>query len=324
MKEFLIIAGYQGSGSIHTKSVEHFINEISFDFITDFIMDVTNDGDKASSLIEKTQLGEIHVSYLLSSYFEKILPEIKILDLPYLFNDRNEAYNFLKSNFFNYIDDKLKDKNLKLLGFWDNGIRHISSKVKLIKTLSDCKGQIIRTTPSPLHIEIFSKLGFIPKPLDVRDFKLAIEKNDIDAQENPLTNYWNFGVYKKQEFISLTSHIFGFCLFVINDDYFNKLSDLNKKFLINKSKETTKFQRRLAISEDDILIKKIKSKNIKIENIDKDGLEDFKRATIYSSGCSWLSRFWRVVIICCRIFGCVKAYWKYRFYVGLRIWDHFK
>ena len=279
MKESLIIAGYQGTDSIHTKSVEHFINEISFDFITDFIMDVTNNGAKASSLIEKTQQGEIHVSYLLSSYFVKILPEIKILDLPYLFNNRNEAYNFLKSNFFNYIDDKLKDNNLKLLGFWDNGIRHISSKIKLTKTLSDCKGQIIRTPPSPLHVEIFSKLGFIPKPLDVRDFKLAIEKNEIDAQENPLTNYWNFGVYKKQKFVTLTSHILGFCLFVINNDYFNKLSDLNNKFLINKSKETTEFQRRLAISEDDILIKKIKSKNIKIENIDKRGLEDFKSAT---------------------------------------------
>ena len=279
MKETLIIAGYQGSNSIHTKSVEYFIDELSRDFVTDFIMDVTNDGDKASSLIEKTQQGEIHASYLLSSYFEKILPEIQILDLPYLFNSRNEAYNSLRSDLFNYIDKKLKNKNLKLLGFWDNGIRHISSKIKLIKNLSDCKGQVIRTTPSPLHIKIFRKLGFIPKPLDVRDFKLAIEKNDIDAQENPLTNYWNFGVYKKQEFISLTAHIFGFCLFVINDDYFNKLSDLNQKFLINKSKETTKFQRRLAISEDDILIKKIKSKNIKIENIDKDGLEDFKRVT---------------------------------------------
>ena len=279
MKETLIIAGYQGSDSIHTKSVEYFIDELSSEFITDFIMDITNDGDKASSLIEKTQLGEIHASYLLSSYFEKILPEIQILDLPYLFNNRNEAYNSLKSDLFNYIDNKLKIKNLKLLGFWDNGIRHISSKIKLIKNLSDCKGQVIRTTPSPLHIEIFRKLGFIPKPLDVRDFKLAVEKNDIDAQENPLTNYWNFGVYKKQEFVSLTSHIFGFCLFVINDDYFNKLSDLNKKFLIKKSKETTKFQRRLAISEDDILIKKIKSKNIKIENIDKDCLKDFKKAT---------------------------------------------
>ena len=279
MKQNIIIGGYQGSASLHTKSIEYFISEISNNFGIEFKMDITTDGDKASSLIEKTQHEEIHVSYLLSSYFEKILPEIKILDLPYLFNNRNEAYNFLKSDFFSYVDGKLKDKNLKLLGFWDNGIRHISSKNKLIKTLSDCKGQVIRTTPSPLHIEIFKNLGFVPKPLDVRDFKIAIEKNDIDAQENPLTNYWNFGVYKKQEFVTLTSHIFGFCLFVINNDYFNKLPDLKKKFLINKSKETTEFQRRLAISEDDILIKKIKSKNIKIENIDKDGLEDFKRAT---------------------------------------------
>ena len=279
MKQNIIIGGYQGTSSLHTKSIEYFISEISNNFVIDFIMDVTTNGDKASSLIEKTQHQEIHVSYLLSSYFEKILPEIKILDLPYLFNNRNEAYNSLKSDFFSYIDDKLKDKNLKLLGFWDNGIRHISSKIKLIKTLSDCKGQVIRTTPSPLHIEIFKKLGFAPKPLDVRDFKIAIEKNDIDAQENPLTNYWNFGVYKKQEFVTLTSHMFGFCLFVINDDYFNKLSDINKKFLINKSKEVTDYQRKLAIDEDDILINKIKSENIKIQTIDKKNLEDFKGVT---------------------------------------------
>ncbi len=276
MKKNIIIAGYQGSSSLHTKSIEYFISEISNNFDIDFIMDVTTNGDKASSLIEKTQHEEIHVSYLLSSYFEKILPEIKILDLPYLFNNRNEAYNSLKSDFFSYIDCKLKDKNLKLLGFWDNGIRHISSKLKLIKTLLDCKGQVIRTTPSPLHVEIFKKLGFAPKPLDVRDFKIAIEKNNIDAQENPLTNYWNFGIYKKQEFVTLTSHIFGFCLFVINDDYFNKLSDINKKFLINKSKEVTDYQRRLAIEEDDILIKKIKSENIKVQTINKKCLEDFK------------------------------------------------
>ena len=279
MKQNIIIGGYQGTSSLHTKSIEYFISEISNNFVIDFIMDVTTNGDKASSLIEKTQHQEIHVSYLLSSYFEKILPEIKILDLPYLFNNRNEAYNSLKSDFFSYIDGKLKDKNLKLLGFWDNGIRHISSKIKLIKTLSDCKGQVIRTTPSPLHIEIFKKLGFAPKPLDVRDFKIAIEKNDIDAQENPLTNYWNFGVYKKQEFVTLTSHMFGFCLFVINDDYFNKLSDINKKFLINKSKEVTDYQRKLAIDEDDILISKIKSENIKIQTIDKKNLEDFKGVT---------------------------------------------
>ena len=55
MKQNIIIGGYQGSSSLHTKSVQHFINEISNNFAIDFVMDVTINGDKASSLIEKTQ-----------------------------------------------------------------------------------------------------------------------------------------------------------------------------------------------------------------------------------------------------------------------------
>ena len=279
MKDKLIIGGYQGSNSLHTKSIEYFINDINGNFDIDFTMDITNKGEKASSLISKTQKEELHISYLLSSYFEKILPEIKILDLPYFFNNRSQAYELLKFDFFVYIDNKLKDKNLKLLGFWDNGIRHISSKVRLIKSLSDCEEQIIRTTPSPLHIDIFKKLGFKPKPLDVRDFKLAIENDEIDAQENPLTNYWNFGVYKKQKFVSLTSHIFGFCLFVINYSYFDKLSDLQKEFVINKSNKVTEFQRQLAVLEDANLLKEMKLANIKVEKIDEENLIEFKNIT---------------------------------------------
>ena len=279
MKDKLIIGGYQGSNSLHTKSIEYFINDINSNFDIDFTMDITNKGEKASSLISKTQKEELHISYLLSSYFEKILPEIKILDLPYFFNNRSQAYELLKFDFFDYIDNKLKDKNLKLLGFWDNGIRHISSKVRLIKSLSDCEEQIIRTTPSPLHIDIFKKLGFKPKPLDVRDFKLAIENDEIDAQENPLTNYWNFGVYKKQKFVTLTSHIFGFCLFVINHSYFEKLSDLQKEFMINKSKKVTEFQRQLAVLEDANLLKEMKLANIKVEKLDEENLIEFKNIT---------------------------------------------
>ena len=279
MKDKLIIGGYQGSNSLHTKSIEYFINDINSNFDIDFTMDITNKGEKASSLISKTQKEELHISYLLSSYFEKILPEIKILDLPYFFNNRSQAYELLKFDFFDYIDNKLKDKNLKLLGFWDNGIRHISSKVRLIKSLSDCEEQIIRTTPSPLHIDIFKKLGFKPKPLDVRDFKLAIENDEIDAQENPLTNYWNFGVYKKQKFVTLTSHIFGFCLFVINYSYFDKLSDLQKEFVINKSNKVNEFQRQLAVLEDANLLKEMKLANIKVEKIDEENLIEFKNIT---------------------------------------------
>ena len=199
--------------------------------------------------------------------------------MPYLFKNRNEAYKLLESNFFKYINDVLKKNNLILLGFWDNGVRHLSSKIKEIIVPDDCENQVLRTTPSPLHINIFKSIGFIPKPLDVRDFKIAIKEDTIDAQENPLTNYWNFGIYKKQKFVTISSHMIGFCLFVINSDYFEKLTKEEKKCIINSSKKSNVFQRTLAINEDDILIEKIKAEGVKISNLSEKNLNQFKKLT---------------------------------------------
>lgn len=279
MKKELIFGGYQGPQSIHTQSANDFLKNINDKFNTTFIMDVTSNNDLASSLIDKTINEEIHSSYLLSSYYEKIIPEIKLLDLPYLFKNRNEAYKLLETNFFKYINDILKKNNLTLLGFWDNGVRHLSSKIKSIIIPDDCENQVLRTTPSPLHINIFKSIGFIPKPLDVRDFKIAIKEDTIDAQENPLTNYWNFGIYKKQKFVTLSSHMIGFCLFVINSNYFEELTIEEKKCIINSSKKSNIFQRTLAINEDDILIEKIKGEGIKISNLSEDNLNQFKKLT---------------------------------------------
>ena len=272
----ILIAGYQGSNSVHTKSIQHFIDNISNEYNVNYVMDITINNEKASSLIDKTINQSIDISYLLSSYYESIIPEIKILDLPYFFNSRIEAYNLLKSDFFYFIDNKLSNFNLKLLGFWDNGIRHFSSQ-KMIEKPQDCIGQILRTTPSPLHIEIFKSFGFTTNPLDVRDFKIAIKENTINAQENPLTNYWNFEVYNYQKFITLSSHMFGFCLFVINKDYFETLNLKQKEKILDCSVKSSEFQRNLALKEDAMLMKKIKEQGIKIVTPEIKNLNKFKK-----------------------------------------------
>ena len=109
MRKKILIGGYQGADSIHTISMKRFNNEIRENFMVDFTMDITNNNEKASSLIEKTQKQEIHISYLLSSYFEKILPEIKILDLPYLFKNRNVPDERFLKEFLSWLQNTEKD-----------------------------------------------------------------------------------------------------------------------------------------------------------------------------------------------------------------------
>ena len=261
----LKIAGYQGDGSVHTRSVKFFIDKVSDYFDISFEQDITEKGQKAASLIEMSMNNEIQMSYLWSSYYEKYIPEIKLLDLPFYFKNKNEVKNLINKSLQQYVSIELfKKNNLKLLGFWDNGSRHISTNKNIIRNQESCKNLKIRTTPSPLHIDIFNELGFISTPLDVRDFKIALKNNDIDAQENPLTNYWNFGVQNKQKYLTLSSHLFGFCFFVINRTFFDELS-IDEKNLITQASENTKaYQYELAEEDDKKLIDLIKKENVQI------------------------------------------------------------
>jgi len=78
LKKEFIFGGYQGPQSIHTQSASDFLKNINDEFNTNFIIDVTSNDNLAFSLIEKTINEEILSSYLLSSYYEKIITEIKL------------------------------------------------------------------------------------------------------------------------------------------------------------------------------------------------------------------------------------------------------
>ena len=277
-KKSIRIAGYQGKGSVHTKSIYKFIDLINHNFLISFVEDITTHDQKASELIKQTQNGEIDITYLFSSYFTNLIPELSYLDLPFYFKGKEEAFNDLNENLKPFIYNELKNKhNLILLGFWDNGTRHISSSKKFIETPNDCKGQIIRTTPNQLHIDTFKAFGFNPKPLDVLDFKKALSNGFLDAQENPITNYYQFKVYDKQKYFTKTAHVYGFCLFIINQDSFESLSNNEKKLLIKSAKAINLFQRNLALKEEEKLFKIIIHKNVKISEISQENKDEFKK-----------------------------------------------
>jgi len=276
MKKVIKVAGYQGENSVHTRSVNFFINKLSNIFDFKYEKDITLLGKKASSLIESTRCNDIQLSYLWSSYYENLIPEIQLLDLPFYFKNKNEVKSLIDNQFNNFISEKLeKNLNLKLLGFWDNGARHISTNQSFIHNKNSCSELRIRTTPSELHINIFNKLGFVSCPLDVRDFKKALTNNEIDAQENPLTNFWNFGVHNSQKYLTLSSHLFGFCLFVINDSFFSKLTKQEQKIILEASKQTISYQYTLAEDDDNKLIDMIKKKNVQIYEMSDFEKNDF-------------------------------------------------
>src|SRR5262245_51841815 len=161
--------------------------------------------------------GELTFCYLATIRFVRYAPELKIFDLPFVVADRSRAH----AAFAGALGDRFKgamdgSSPYKLLGVWDNGFRHISNRVRPIRTPADCRGLRIRIQQSELIAETLTALGCTPIPEDIKIFFEQIGTDRFDGQENPLTNIYNFGVHNHHRYITLTGHIYGASLMLCN------------------------------------------------------------------------------------------------------------
>ena len=99
---------------------------------------------------------------------------------------------------------------------WDNGLRHISNRLRPIRRPEDCRGMRIRTLDNATYRQALAAMGFTPLTIDVKDLVRAVETHAVDAQENPLTNTVHFGLHKTHKHLSLTSHFHGVALLLAN------------------------------------------------------------------------------------------------------------
>ena len=104
----------------------------------------------------------------------------------------------------------------RVLGYWDNGFRHISNRLRPIRHPDDCRGMRIRTLDNAVYRQALAAMGFAPVTIDVKDLVRAVETHEVDAQENPLTNTVNFGLHRTHKHLSLTSHFYGVALLLAN------------------------------------------------------------------------------------------------------------
>jgi TRAP-type C4-dicarboxylate transport system substrate-binding protein len=98
--------------------------------------------------------------------------------------------------------------NYRILGWFENGFRHISNRVRELRLPADLIGLTIRVLPSKIQARTFELLGAVPKRMDLTEAIQMISAGTIDAQENPLSNTVTYGVHKFHRFHTLSSHFY--------------------------------------------------------------------------------------------------------------------
>ncbi len=254
--------GYQKSASIHNQAAARFgemlRERLGAQLTFELIGDVLALGRKSGDLPSMVESGELSCCYISTVRFTRWVPELAVIDLPFVVRDRAGVQRAINGELGAFFKKRFAESSpFRLLGLWDNGFRQLTNKVRPIHTPADCRGLKIRTQMSASHGEALGALGFVPIPADVKEFVEAIGGDRFDAQDNPLTNIYNFGVHKYHRHITLSGHFFGASAMICNAAHYASWPAAVRAAVDETSSLATHYQHQLAAEEDALIRAKL-------------------------------------------------------------------
>jgi len=218
----------------------------------DYVFNIMDHGYKAEDILTLVETGEMTLGYQSSSYLTDRVPELGFVDLPFLFANNAQARAAMDGALGEFLARKTEERiNYRILGWFENGFRHISNKLRPIHLPADMKDMKIRVLPSEIQRRTFELLGANAMRMDLTEAIAMIKAGTLDAQENPLANTVTYGVHNFHKFHTLTSHFYISRPIFFNRTAFDAWPDDLKRAMQKAVTEAVAFQRKLAVEENE-------------------------------------------------------------------------
>jgi len=234
-----------------------------------YVWNIMDFGYKAEEILWLVESGILTLGYQSSSYLTDRVPELSFVDLPFLFADNDKARGAMDGALGQRLVQAVESKaNFRILGWYENGFRHISNRVRTVRTPADLRGMAIRVLPSQIQKRTFELLGAKPMIMDLTDAIRMIKAGEIDAQENPLTNTVTYGVHKFHRFHTISNHFYiSRPIFLHRPTFDGWPADL-KEAMQRAVTDSVAFQRELHVKEEEDAEAAIKAEGCEIVTLD--------------------------------------------------------
>lgn len=244
-----------------------------------YVWNIMDFGYRAEDILWLVESGVLTLGYQSSSYLTDRVAELGFVDLPFLFAQRDTARGAMDGKLGRFLADKIEAGcNYRILGWFENGFRHISNRLRTVRTPTDLKDMRIRVLPSDVQARTFALLGAVPLRWDLTEAIAAIKAGTIDAQENPFANTVTYGVHKFHHFHSVTNHFYISRPIFLHRDAFDAWPQDLREAMREAVIAAVEFQRVLAIEEDVASRQAIADQGCEIAELGPDEHAAFARA----------------------------------------------
>ena len=220
--------------------------------------------------VEGVQLGTLDLTLTSTGPIPNFVPDVAILDIPFLFRDYAQARAVLDGPIGQDMLQKFPPKGIVALAWAENGFRHMTNSKRPVNNPDDLKGLKMRTMENPIHIQAYKQFGILPTPMAFTEVYTALQQGTVDGQENPLSVITSAKLDQVQKNLTLTGHVYSPSLILMNKAQWDKLSAADKQAFLDAAKEAVKANRARVDDDERKAVADLKSKGmIVVENVDK-------------------------------------------------------
>mgnify|MGYP000386204675 CR=1 FL=1 len=179
-------------------------------------------GDR--ELTEGVQLGNVTMTAVSAANLGTFAKEFYVLDTYFMFRDREHVYNVLDGAAGAMMLDGLTVKDMKGLGFWENGFRHLTNSKRAVTETADMKGLKIRVPDNPVQIAAWNSVGAGPAPMAWGELFTALQQKALDSQESTLESIQTMKFYEVQPYLTLSGHKYSPYVILMGNAFYNELT----------------------------------------------------------------------------------------------------
>lgn len=225
--------------------------------------------------IEGVQLGTLDMTMTSTGPVPNFVPEVAILDIPFLFRDYAHARGVLDGPIGQEMLAKFESKGLKALVWAENGFRHMTNNKHAVNSPADLRGLKMRTMENPVHIQAYKGFGIIPTPMAITEVFTALQQGTVDGQENPVSSIQGQKFDQVQKHLSLTGHVYSPAVILMSKKQWDQLSVDDKKNFTDAAKEAVKVNRARIEDDERNGVAYFRSKGMQVvENVDRSKFQD--------------------------------------------------
>lgn len=219
------------------------------------------------AMVAQLQAGELDMVITGYPDMSYIIPELNLIGAPYVADDFDHLKEIIAGDWGQEMSAKFEENGVKLLDVWYYGTRQTTAN-QAIESMDDMKGLRIRTPNVPFLIAYAENTGGTAAPVAFAEVYLALQTNQVDAQENPLPTIEAMKFYEVQSHVAMTNHFVASAAVQISNDLWGSLSDEEKGWINEAVAAGGELNNSLTVKAEEDLVATFKERGLTITNPD--------------------------------------------------------